>query len=81
MQFQIQTTGGRVSLHPALEVERVVPYTSRGFDLIRMFHQCEMLVEEVMDEFLVLAQGDPTFKRHVDPAGRTYLEVIILPSY
>ena len=79
MEFQIQTTAGRVSLHPALEIERIMPYTSRGFQLIRMFYQDLMSTEEIMHELTVLAQKDPTFRHHVDPAGVNYLEVPPIP--
>ena len=81
LQFQIQTTAGRVSLHPTLEVERIVPDGSFGFGLVQMHTRGEISFNELMDGFSVLAREDPTFRRHVNPAGENYLEVSVPPSH
>ncbi|KAK2036714.1 ankyrin [Colletotrichum somersetense] len=76
IQFYILVESGKFSLRPCLEVEPIVPYTSPGFELI---WRCEMGLirfEEARKGLIELKRTDPTFGKHVDPSGRSYIEVI-----
>jgi hypothetical protein len=63
---------------PAFEVERIVPYTSPGFEILWRCQIDLITVEEAQKSLVDLYHSDPTFKDHVDPAGKSYIEVSIL---
>ena len=66
---------GSFSIQPALQVERVVKYTSPGFEIIwRLQHQL-ITADDACISFRLLAREDPTLKLHVDPSGSSYVEV------
>lgn len=76
---QVQLVANRVGLRPNLQVERIVPYTSLGFELIWRCKHGLITYEEAQTGLVKLHRSDPTFKNHVAPNGKSYIEVC-LPS-
>lgn len=75
ISLQVQMAAGRVGLRPNLQMERTVPYTSPGFELIwRCYHKL-ISYEEARKGLVDLYRSDPTFKNHVAPDGTSYIEV------
>lgn len=75
IQFHVLAAPGKFLFRPAFEVERIVPYTSPGFEILWRCEQGLITVEEAHDGLVNLYQSDPTFKNHVDPDGISYIEV------
>lgn len=73
--LQVQMAAGRVGLRPNLQMERTVPYTSPGFELIWRCSHNLISYEEAQQGLVDLYRSDPTFKNHVAPDGRSYIEV------
>ena len=63
---------------PAFEVERIVPYTSPGFETLWRCKEQLITIEEARDKLVDLYRSDPTFKNHVNPGGESYIEVGLL---
>jgi hypothetical protein len=78
VQFHVLATPGKFLFRPAFEVERIVPYTSPGFEILWRCQIDLITVEEAQKSLVDLYHSDPTFKDHVDPAGKSYIEVSIL---
>lgn len=78
--IDLLSQAGRYGIRPALQVQRVVRYTSEGFlALFRCFHR-EISIEDCQDRLRSLARADPTFIHHVDPSGRNYVQVRAMPG-
>jgi hypothetical protein len=75
IQFHVLAAQGKFSLRPAFEVERIVPYTSPGFETLLKCENNLITFEEARDRLVDLYRSDPTFKNHVNPAGESYIEV------
>lgn len=75
LQFQISGGTRFFSLRPTLWMERTVPYDAPGFEILLDAADCVPDPLQVKHKLLCLYRADPTFCRHVDPAGRNYLEV------
>lgn len=78
VQFHVLATPGTFLFRPAFEVERIVPYTSPGFEILWRCQIDLITVEEAQNSLVDLYHSDPTFKNHVSPAGESYIEVSIL---
>ena len=75
IQFYILAAPGKFLFRPAFEVERIVPYTSPGFETLWKCQSHLITVEEARDRLVYLYRSDSTFKNHVDPGGKSYIEV------
>jgi len=75
IQFHVLAAPGKVLFRPAFEVERIVPYTSPGFEILWRCKHDLISVDEAQDRLVILYRSDPTFKNHVDPSGMSYIEV------
>lgn len=75
IQFHVLAAQGKFSLRPAFEVERIVPYTSPGFETLWRCENNLITFEEARDRLIDLYRSDPTFKNHVNPGGKSYIEV------
>lgn len=75
IQFHVLAAPGKFLFRPAFDVERIVPYTSPGFQIIWRCQRRLITHEEAHDSLINLYQSDPTFKDHVDPDGISYIEV------
>ncbi|WJG35726.1 uncharacterized protein FOBCDRAFT_186319, partial [Fusarium oxysporum Fo47] len=80
IQLYIVTTSGKYSLRSSFEVERVVPYTSPGFETLWKIREGIITFEEGRETLVHLHLTDPTFPNHVDPSGKSYIEVWLLLS-
>ena len=78
IQFHILATPGKFLFRPVFEVERIVPYTSPGFETLWRCQEDLITVEEARDRLVDLYRSDPTFKNHVNPGGKSYIEVRLL---
>ncbi|EGU72957.1 hypothetical protein FOXB_16545 [Fusarium oxysporum f. sp. conglutinans Fo5176] len=78
VQFYIVTTSGRYSLRPSIEVERVMPYTSPGFEILWKLRNRMISFEDGREELIHLRRTDPTFPDHVDPSGKSYIENLLM---
>jgi hypothetical protein len=75
IQFHILAAPGKFLFRPSFDVERIVPYTSSGFETLWRCKNNLITLEEARDKFVDLHRSDPTFKDHVDPGGESYIEV------
>lgn len=75
VKLQILTASGKLSLRPGLEVERIVPYTSPGFEILWNCKNGIITFEKARDGLVDLYRTDPTFKTHINPGGKSYIEV------
>jgi hypothetical protein len=66
---------GKFTLCPALQVQRVVKYTSPGFEILWKLSEEELGWDDAGAQFRELYRTDPTFCSQVDPSGLGYLEV------
>ncbi|KAL4965008.1 ankyrin repeat domain-containing protein [Aspergillus stella-maris] len=70
--------GGRgLSLQPSLSIDRVVKYTSPGFETLWRFQRGLLSIGEFQDSFRKLKRSDPSINRHINPGGRTYVQELI----
>ncbi|KAE8451015.1 hypothetical protein EG329_005455 [Mollisiaceae sp. DMI_Dod_QoI] len=65
---------GKFTLCPALQLQRVVKYTSPGFEILWKLSEEELGWDDAGAQFRELYRMDPTFCSQVDPSGRGYLE-------
>ncbi|GAB1320001.1 hypothetical protein MFIFM68171_10211 [Madurella fahalii] len=75
---EIITGAAGFSIKPVLGgVQRVVKATSMGFrTLVRLEHD-DIDIQEAKETLRQLYRSDPTFKTHVNPQGRTYLQELV----
>lgn len=66
---------GKFTLCPALQLQRVVKYTSPGFEILWKLSEHKMSWDDAGAQFRELYRMDPAFCSHVDPSGRGYLVV------
>jgi hypothetical protein len=78
IQFHILAAPGKFLFRPAFEVERIVSYTSPGFETLWRCQKDLITVEEALDRLVDLYRSDPSFKNHVNPGGKSYIEVRLL---
>jgi len=75
IQFYVLAEPGKFLFRPAFEIERIVRYTSPGFEVLWRCKKNLITVEEARDRLIDLYRSDPTFKNHVNPIGMSYIEV------
>jgi hypothetical protein len=80
IQLYYVTTSGKYSLRPSFDVERVMPYTSAGFEILWKIQEHIITFEEGREALVHLHRTDPTFPDHVDPNGKSYIEVWLIIS-
>lgn len=73
--LELLSGGGRYALRPALTIERVVKYTSPGFEALWRFQQGSMSLLETQERYRELIKSDPSMRQHVNPGGRNYVQV------
>jgi hypothetical protein len=78
IQFHLHAAPGKFLFRPAFEVERIVPYTSPGFEILWRCQLKMITIEEARDRLVDLYRSDPTFKDHINPGGKSYIEVRLL---
>lgn len=66
---------GKFTLCPTLQLQRVVKYTSLGFEILWKLSEEELGWDDAGAQFRELYRMDPTFCSQVDPSGHGYLEV------
>ncbi|KAL4747079.1 hypothetical protein BDW72DRAFT_197078 [Aspergillus terricola var. indicus] len=71
------TGAGRYSLRPGLSIERVVKYTSPGFEALWRFQCGQLSLSKAQEEFRELKRCDPSLNRHIHPGGRNYVQELI----
>ncbi|KAK1594612.1 uncharacterized protein LY79DRAFT_134485 [Colletotrichum navitas] len=77
IQFYILAESGKFSMRPCFEMERIVPYTSPGFELIWKCENGLIRFEEAQKGLVELRRMDPTFPTHVNPDGKSYIEELL----
>lgn len=75
LQLHVAVGAGSLSLRPSLVMQRIVPYTSPGFEILHRVQYDGMSFEEARNKLVDLCRSDPTFKDHVNPSGYSYIEV------
>jgi hypothetical protein len=70
------SAAGTYSLRPALTTQGVVKYTSPGFHTLWLFERNILSLEEAKEKLLGLWKVDPSMRYHLNPAGRSYIEVV-----
>ncbi|KAH7007456.1 hypothetical protein EDB80DRAFT_457730 [Ilyonectria destructans] len=78
IQLYFVNTSGKYSLRSSFEVERVVPYTSPGFEILWNIREDIITFEEGREALVHLHRTDPTFPNHVDPSGKSYIENLVM---
>jgi hypothetical protein len=66
---------GKFTLRPGLQLERVVKYTSPGFETLWKLSEAKLSWDDAQARFRELHHTDPTFCSQVDPSGHGYLQV------
>ncbi|KAH7130999.1 hypothetical protein EDB81DRAFT_905786, partial [Dactylonectria macrodidyma] len=74
LAFHLLNEEGKVFFRPVLGFQRVVPYTSPGFELLWKVNWESFSAEDAQAQLSILARNDSSFTRHVNPAGIGYLE-------
>lgn len=78
LQFQAYAGTRSFSLRPALWMERVVPHSAPGYELIKDRKSFLKDPLRSKEKIIDLYRADPSFSRHVSPSGMSYLEVRLL---
>ena len=78
LHFQAYAGIRSFSLRPALWMERVVPYSAPGFELINNRFEFLENPSWSKEKLIGLYRADPSFSRHISPSGVNYLEVRFL---
>ncbi|KAI5456369.1 hypothetical protein BGZ63DRAFT_496357 [Mariannaea sp. PMI_226] len=81
LYFHVATGGGSISLRPALTMERIVPHTSPGFEIIWRAEYGLITLQEARNSLITLRNSDRTFKDHVNPSGKSYIEQLALRQW
>ena len=66
---------GTYAIRPALSLQRVVKYTSPGFEILWKCQYHELSLSEAKEGFLSLKRTEPSLKQHVNPRGDSYVRV------
>ncbi|RSL90251.1 hypothetical protein CDV31_015731 [Fusarium ambrosium] len=69
--------GSGLELRPALRVERVVKYTSPGFETIWRLENNLISLAEARQRFIELYRSDSSLRYHKDPAGNGYIQTLL----
>lgn len=79
LQLHILTEAdsGTRSLRPGLTIQSTVPYTSTGFEIIWRCRYDMMTFQDAEKLFLDFYRTDKSLKGHVNPGGKSYIEVSV----
>ncbi|RSL52449.1 hypothetical protein CEP54_010901 [Fusarium duplospermum] len=69
--------GSGVELRPALRAERIVNYTSPGFEIIWRLENCLISLPEARQRFIELHQSNGPLGCHKDPSGNSYIKTLL----
>ena len=72
---------GGYSIRPALRMERIVTYTSPGFETLWRCQNSLISSSQARTTFVKLYRSDPSLERHVNPAGKSYIQVTLLDIF
>ncbi|KAL4736627.1 hypothetical protein BDV11DRAFT_10110 [Aspergillus similis] len=75
--FEFINGAGSYSLRPGLSIERVVKYTSPGFETLWRFQCGQLKLREVQAKFRELKRCDPSLNRHIHPGGLNYVQELL----
>lgn len=77
--IKIHFLSGPGSFSPSfgLQTEYSVPYTSPGFEVIWRCENGMIEYEDARNRLIHLHRSDPNFQYQVNPAGRSYVEVVL----
>ncbi|KAF4972880.1 hypothetical protein FSARC_651 [Fusarium sarcochroum] len=64
-------------LRPALRAERIVNYTSPGFEAIWRLEKGLISLPEAREKFIELYRSDSSLRYHKDPAGKGYIQTLL----
>lgn len=64
-----------LTVSPILELEQIVPYTAPGFEIIARLRDDGMSCQQARQAFVHLFKTEPNLKNHVDPSGKSYIQV------
>ncbi|KAI0113806.1 hypothetical protein F4776DRAFT_639054 [Hypoxylon sp. NC0597] len=76
--LEMAAEAGKYSIGPTLETERIVRYTSTGFKLLWELRTDQISGSDAIRGFRELWKKDPHMVYHVNPAGRGYIEELVL---
>ncbi|KAJ3471747.1 hypothetical protein MRS44_001846 [Fusarium solani] len=71
-----QVDGPGVELRPALRTERIVNYTSPGFETIWRLENGFISLSDARARFIQLYQSEGPLRDHKDPAGNSYIQTL-----
>lgn len=72
---------GGCAIRPALQMQKIVNYTSPGFEILWLCKNFQISLSEARMKFTELYRSDPSLKHHVNPAGKSYTQVEFLTSF
>ncbi|KAK2773911.1 nacht and ankyrin domain protein [Colletotrichum kahawae] len=77
--IKVHFLSGSGSFSPSfsLQTECTVPYTSPGFEVMWRCENGMIEYQDARNRLIHLHQSDPNFRYHVNPAGRSYVEVVL----
>ncbi|RSM08691.1 hypothetical protein CDV31_008033 [Fusarium ambrosium] len=81
MGLRLLARVGSYTIQPALQVERVVKYTSPGFEIIWRLENELIKVDEACMAFRKLAREDPSLNFHADPSGSSYIDTLLMDTW
>ncbi|CAG9985666.1 unnamed protein product [Clonostachys byssicola] len=67
----------KLTVSPILELEQTVPYTAPGFEIIARLRYDGMSYQQARQAFIHLFKTVPNLKNHVDPSGKSYIQVLL----
>ncbi|KAK4121634.1 hypothetical protein N657DRAFT_647819 [Parathielavia appendiculata] len=65
------------TIRPVLKTERIVKYTSPGFETLVRSARGDISLAQAQAKFFELYRSDPTFKYHRDPSGQSYVQHLL----
>ncbi|KAI8719737.1 hypothetical protein NCS52_00755300 [Fusarium sp. LHS14.1] len=69
--------GSGLELRPALRAERIVNYTSPGFETIWRLDNGLISLSEARERFIELHRSDSSLRYHKDPSGKGYIQKLM----
>ncbi|KAI8689182.1 hypothetical protein NCS55_00174600 [Fusarium keratoplasticum] len=70
----LMVDGSGFSLQPSLRVERIVKYTSPGFETIWRLEKGLISFPEARTRFIEQYRSDSSLRHHKDPSGNSYIQ-------
>lgn len=78
MDFEFILGMGKYSLRPALSVQRVVAYTSPGFEILWRCRNGLLSFHDAQTQFRELNRSSSPLRQHINPGGDNYVRVNFL---